>query len=135
MATRNYYTGKYKLNTAEYLSTKYYALRYNDWLAEYNALKDSMGAIVADDMPHAVNNISDPTERLAERRAVLSTKMQVIENTAKEASRELWKYIFIMVTTEGMTFDRLKAEHNVPCEKDMFYDRRRKFYYLLSKKI
>ena len=135
MASKNYYRGKYVLSKEEYLSAKYYALRYNEWLAEYNASKDSVGAIVSDDMPHAVNNISDPTEKLAIRRAALKSKMQIIEDAAREADEQIGKYILIMATTPDMTFDKLKQKHKVPCEKDMFYDRRRKFYWLLSKKI
>lgn len=135
MSNRNYYRGKYVLTKEEFLSAKYYALRYNQWLAEYNSLKDSVGAVVADDMPHAVNNISAPTEKLATRRAELKSKMQIIEDAARETDEQIGMYILIMATTPEMTFDRLKAEHKVPCERDMFYDCRRKFYWLLSKKI
>lgn len=135
MPRRNCYRGKYVLSTAEFFSAKYYALRYNEWLAEYNSLKDSVGAIVVDDMPHGVNNVSTPTERLAIRRTELRNKMKLIEETAAESDPQIGKYILIMATTPGMTFARLKAEHNIPCEQDMFYDRRRKFYYLLSKRI
>lgn len=135
MARRNCYTGKYSITKEEYLSAKYYALRYNQWLGEYNALKDSVGAIVSDGMPHAINNISNPTERLATRRAELRAKMAVVERAAKEADPEIGKYIFIMATTPDMTFERLCAMYDVPCGRDMFYDRRRKFLYILAQNL
>lgn len=135
MAKREYYTGKYSLSKEEYLSAKYYALRYNGWLAEYNSLKDSVGAIVSDGMPHAKNNVSDPTERLAERRAELREKMKNVEEAAREAHPQIAKLLMIMATNYDMTFERMKAEHDIPYERTEFYKYRRKFYYLLSKKI
>jgi hypothetical protein len=135
MPRREFYTGKYALSKEEFLSAKYYALRYNAWLAEYNSLKDSMGAITVDDMPHAKNNISNPTQRLAERRAELREKMEIIEQAAKDANPEIARELMIMATNYDMTFDRLKAECDIPYESTQFYKYRRKFYYLLSKKI
>lgn len=135
MARRNYYNGKYVLTKEEFLSAKYYALRYNQWLKEYNMLKDSVGAVVSDGMPHAINNIANPTERLAVRRAELRTRMQIVEEAAMESDPEIGKYIMIMATTPEMTFDRMKAMYNMPCERSMFYERRRKFYYILSRRL
>lgn len=135
MARRNSYRGKYELTKEEFLSAKYYAQRYRKWLSEYNALKDSVGAIVADDMPHGTN-VSSPTEKLAIRRAELKSRIQKIEDSAREADSILGHYILIAaIDPDGMTFDMLKAKHHIPCEKDMYYDRRRKFYWLLSQKI
>ena len=131
MAKREFYTGKYNMSKEEYLSAKYYALRYNGWLAEYNLLEDSVGAIVSDGMPHAKNNVSDPTERLAE----LREKMKNVEEAAREANAEIAKYLMIMATNYNMTFERMKAEHDIPYESAQFYKYRRKFYYLLSKKL
>lgn len=133
--SRDFYTGKYALSKEELLSAKYYALRYNGWLAEYNSLKDSVSAVVVDDMPHGKGGTSDPTERLAARRAELRAKMELIEDAAKETNPDVARYIMIMATTKGMTFERIKAEHNLPYERAQFYHYRRKFYYLLSKKI
>jgi hypothetical protein len=135
MPRREFYTGKYALSKEEFLSAKYYALRYNAWLAEYNSLKDSMGAITVDDMPHAKNNISNPNQRLAERRAELREKMEIIEQAAKDANPEIARELMIMATNYDMTFERLKAECDIPYESTQFYKYRRKFYYLLSKKI
>lgn len=134
MARKNNYTGKYKLNKAEYLSAKYYALRYNEWVGEYNDLKDSLGAAGLDGMPHGTT-VGQPTERLAMRREELSRRIKLVEDTVMEADSELYKYILKAVTNEDVTFHNLKLFMQIPCQKDMFYDRRRRFYWLLSKKI
>ena len=47
------------------------------------------------------------------------------------ADPELYSYI-LKAVTEGTTFVVLKSLYGIPCERDMFYDRRRKFYWVLS---
>ena len=135
MARRNHYKGKYEMTKEEFLSAKYYAARYGLWMDEYNELKDSVAAIVADDMPHAINNISDPTSRLATRRAELRKKMEVVENAALVADQDLAKWLLIMAKDPDITFNNLTQKHDIPCGKDLYYDRRRKFYWILSKMI
>ena len=78
---------------------------------------------------------SNETEALAIRRMELKKKIETIEQTAIEADAELYPYILKAVTNEWATFRYLKDSLGMPCEKDMFYERRRKFYYLMSKKI
>ena len=134
MSRRNYYTGKYKLSKEEFLSAKYYALRYNSWLSAYNALKDSVGAIVYDGMPHG-SGTGNPTESLAIKRDKLRKKMALIEDTAREADPELASYIMKAVTNEDVTFHHLKTLMDMPCGQKTYYDRRRRFYWLLAKKI
>lgn len=134
MARRNYYTGKYKLSKSEYLSAKYYALRYNEWLAEYNSITDSVGGMAMDGMPHGTT-VGNPTERLAIRKAELIDRMKLIEQSAIEADADLYEYIIKAVTNEDVTFHNLKIFMQIPCQKDLFYDRKRKFYWILSKKI
>lgn len=46
--------------------------------------------------------------------------------------KELGKGIILKAVTEGTTFVVLKSLYGIPCERDMFYDRRRKFYFVLS---
>lgn len=134
MARRNSYSGKYKLSKHEYLNAYYYAMRYLDWKAEYGSLSDNSKAITYTDMPHG-NGTGDPTAQYGERRAELALKMQIIEETANEADPDLSEYILYAATHEGVTFESLQAEKQIPCGRAMFYERRRKFYYLLNKKI
>lgn len=134
MATRNYYTGKYELPKETYLLAKHYALNYMEWLTRYNQLKDSVAAVVPDDMPHGKGGTSDPTGDLAEERAELKTKIQKIEDAAREADEQLSHYILLSAVND-LPYHNLCTMHKIPCGRDMFYDRKRKFYYLLSKKI
>lgn len=137
MARKMSYEGKYKLSRHAYNTAKWYALGFNEWLDEYNSLKDSVSAISYEngDMPHAVNKTSNPTEELAERRAVLSEKMDRVTRCCQLAGGDISEYLFKAVTNEGITYNTLKALKNIPCSANTFYDRRRKFYWLLAKEL
>ena len=132
---RNYYTGKYALDKNEYLNAKYYALRYNKWKDEYEALSDTSRGLRYDQDRVQTSGDFDPVEANGTRMAELSKKIEIIEKTATETDPDLWQWILQGVTDEFATYKYLKMIKGIPCGKDMFYDRRRRFYYLLSQKI
>ena len=113
MSRKVEYTGKYALSKFEFGYAKWFSLKYNEWLDEYNSLKDSVKAIQYTDMPKGSGK-SDPTEKLAERRAELRRKMLKVENAAVDAGGDIAKYILLAVINEDMTFDKLKAK-GMPC--------------------
>lgn len=133
MPRRSCYTGEYKLNKPEYLSAKYYALRYNAWLDEYNSLKDSVAAVVPDDMPRGTN-IGNPTEKLAVRREELRRKMEVVEQAAIETDSDYYQWILKRVVN-GLSYDYMYACDGLCCSRATFYRNVRKFYWILAKKI
>ena len=57
--------------------------------------------------------------------------IELIERIAIEADPYLYDYILKGVT-EGRSYTYLKAVLGMPCGKDMYYDRYRKFFWLLS---
>ena len=135
MARKNSYTGKYRMSKAQYLSAKYYALRYNEWINEYRAICDTSGGISYSDMPKGSLNTESPVERAAIRAEEVYDKIRMIEKTAFEASPELSDYIMMAVTNTDITYHQLKILKNIPCGKNMFYNARRRFYWLLYQKI
>ena len=56
----------------------------------------------------------------------------MVERVAKETDDELWFYI-LKAVTEDLSYNYLKSRLEMPCGKDMYYDRYRKFFWLLSK--
>lgn len=125
---------KYNISPHRFMELYHYCLQYNEWQDELKYKCDTVGSIEITDMPTAHSN-SDATQNLAMRRAELSSKCKLIEDTAKEADEELSQYIIKAVTNEGITYNYLHMIMNIPCGKDVYYDRRRKFYWLLSQKI
>lgn len=134
MARKTSYTGKYKLSKFEYGYAKWFSLKYPEWLEEYNSLKDSVKGIAYDQEGHGSGSVNDSTGELAAKRAELRRKMLLVERAAYAAGGEIAEFILKSVIFEDMTFEDMKAI-GLPCERTMFYERRRKYYYLLSKEI
>lgn len=129
LSTKN----KYWISKHRFYEIYHFCLQYNEWKDEYQSL-DGLRAVDYNGMPSGVGN-ANPTAVLAERRAELRSKMELIEQTALEADGEICQYILKAVTNEGITCAYLKQVMGMPCERDMYYDRRRKFYWLMSQKI
>lgn len=64
--------------------------------------------------------------------AEMSRNRETVRRVCREASEELYPWLLTAVT-KGASFTELKMSHGLPCEKDMFYDRRRRFFLLLDK--
>lgn len=126
---------EYNLSTARFKEVYYHCLQYNEWKDELLAKTDTVGAMEISDMPKTQGSAVSQTESLAIRRATIKEKINRIEEMAKEADPELEEYILEAVTNDWVTFNYLKRIRGIPCEKDKYYKARRKFYYLMSKKI
>lgn len=125
---------KYWISKHRFYEISHYCLQYNEWKDEYTTLsRQGISGVEYDGMPHG-SDVGNPTEHAGIRLAELKTKMETIERTAEETDPVLAKYILKAVTNEDVTFNYLKQFMDIPCEKDMYYDRRRKFYWLMSKK-
>lgn len=120
---------KYYISKTAFLTVFWYCLNYPEWKAEHDlniGLKSSNG--------NGGGGISDPTAAQAIRLSDLAERIDMIEQTAFDAEPELHPYLLWYVTREDLTFDKLKAL-GMNCERDMFYDRRRKFYWMLSQRL
>ena len=77
------------------------------------------------------NMPGDLTAKYAMRRAQYGERIKMVEELAKEADDFLYPYI-LKAVTEGLSYTHLKTKHGIPCGRDMYYDRYRKFFWLLS---
>lgn len=125
---------KYWISKHRFYELSHYCMQYNEWKDEYKTLESqSPKGVNYDGMPHGTD-VGNPTESIGMRMVELRNKMETIEKTAEETDPILAKYILKAVTNEDVTFNYLKQFMDMPCEKDMYYDRRRKFYWLMSKR-
>ena len=60
-----------------------------------------------------------------------SKRIEMIEQVAKDTDKYLWQYI-LKAVTEGRSYTYLRTRLGIPCGKDMYYDRYRRFFWLLS---
>ncbi len=119
---------KYNISKHRYLELYHYCMQYPEWIKE---LKELRG--LRSHEQTAGTGLSNPTESAAIKAAALSAKCKLIEDTAYEANKELAMYILAGVTDEECTYKTLRAR-GMPAGRNLYYNSRRKFYYLLSKK-
>ena len=126
-------TSAYFLPKEEYLTVLHFALQYPHWCEELRIDPDTSRAIRYDGDRVQTSGGSDMTAETAMRRKIIADKKKLVEETAREAGKEIYPYLLRGVTG-GFTFWQLRQQ-GMPCEKTMYYERRRKFYYLLAKRI
>ena len=126
---------KYGISKYRFREAYNFCLQYHEWKEELKHTIDALKSPEINDMPRAAGQTSDTTAMLATRRAELTRKCELVEQTAIEADVQIYQYIIDAVTNEGTSYRHLKIRKKIPCGKDMYYDRRRKFYYLLSNKL
>jgi len=124
---------KYQISKRRFAELYNFCLQYNEWKDELQYKTDGVGSPAITDMPVTHGN-SDSTQVIAMRRKELSDKCRLVEQTAIEADPEIYQYILKAVTNEGISYHYLRTIMDIPCGKNMYYDRRKKFYWLLSRK-
>lgn len=125
---------KYEISKHRFLELYHFCMQYREWKEELKYNNSTVKSIQITDMPIS-HNYKDQTGELAERRVKLIKKCELIEQTAMEADSDIYQWLLEGVTCDYATYNYLKCSRNIPCGKKMYYERRRKFYYLLSKKI
>lgn len=121
---------KYYISQHAFLTIYHYCMMYQEWLTEYhNAV--GLKSVHSDG---GAGGPGDPTASQAMRLKDIADRIELIRQTAYDAEPLLYPFLLDGVTVKGMTFDTLKAR-GMPCERDMYYDRRRKFYWMMSHKL
>lgn len=122
---------KYHIGKHRHYELKHFCLQYPVWKKEYDACSEAViFGTTFDRMPSA-NGRSDLTARYAIKKAYYSEKIKLIERAALEADEFLCPYI-LKAVTEGLSFTYLKSRLGMPCSRDTYYDRYRRFFWLLS---
>lgn len=124
---------KYEISKNRFREIFYYCLQYPEWKEELKHKDDTVKGTRITGMPLSTSR-EDATVNLAIRRSELQKKCELIERIAAEADEELHPYI-LKAVTEDLSFSDLKLSVNIPCERDMYYDRRRRFYWLMDKNL
>lgn len=125
---------KYWVSKHKYYELKHFCLQYHDWITTYNALNDLCVKSIdlRGNISSKTNDIADPTSDIAIAKDNVLRKINLVKDAAKNTDEELKDYILLAVT-HGYSYTYLKTTMNIPCSKDTYYDRYRKFFYLLSK--
>lgn len=123
-------TNKYWVSKNRFYELKYFCLQYPVWKKQYEEIDGLYGCTI-DSVYSRLNTPSDPTAKTVEVRSKYLERMEVIEQAAIEADPYLASYI-LKAVTEGLSYTYLKARLEIPCGRDMYYDRYRRFFWLLD---
>ena len=122
---------KYYIDKHRHYELKHFCLQYPSWKKAYADFDDMSISLSTIESVPTSNMPGDPTAKRAVMKAHYSERINLIERIAMEADRYLYEYI-LKAVTENLSYTYLKSRLNIPCGKDMYYDRYRKFFWLLS---
>lgn len=123
---------KYWIEKHRYYELKHFCLQYSFWKRAYADISFLSGVAYSSELFSKSAAISDPTAALIEKRLSYFRRMEIIEQAAIDADASIASYILKGVT-EGFSYIQLKAKLNIPCSRDTYYDRYRRFFWLLDK--
>lgn len=122
---------RYWIDKHRHYELKHFCLQYPEWKRAYANFSDISMPLSMIERVSTSKMPGDPTAKRAIMKAYYLEKIKLIEEIAKEADQYLYKYI-IKAVTENLSYTYLKSKLDIPCSKDMYYDRYRRFFWLLS---
>lgn len=122
---------KYWIDKHRYYELKHFCLQYPEWKRAYAELENAnMPLSLIEKLPTS-NLHGDPTSKRALLKFFYSERIKLIEKTAIDTDPYLYSYILKGITEEK-SYTYLKTILGMPCGRDMYYDRYRRFFWLLS---
>lgn len=123
---------KYWISRHRYYELLHFCRQYYDYKKERERLyetyiKPSILSVNGDTNQN-IDKVDDYTTKLA----TIDNKIDMVISICSKADPELRNYIFMSVVN-GLSYETLKMRYNIPCSRSTFYDRYRKFFWLLDK--
>ena len=122
---------KYWIDKHRHYELKHFCLQYPVWKQAYAEFDDPSIPLSTIERVPTSNLPGDPTAKRAMMKAFYSEKIHLIESIARQTDNYLCGYI-LKAVTENLSYTYLKTKYDIPCGKDMYYDRYRRFFWLLS---
>ena len=120
---------KYWIDKHRHYELKHFCLQYPGWKRAYADCDRS--PVSSLESMRSTNTPGDPTGKMATRKAFYKERISLIEKIAAEADSALCDYI-LKAVTEELSYTYLKSRLKIPCGRDMYYDRYRRFFWLLN---
>lgn len=121
---------KYWIDKKRYYELKYYCLQYPLWKRCYEDL-DGIRSSSFEMVRTSEGMLRDYVALCAEERSLYFDRMCIVEKAARDADPYLASYI-LKAVTEGHSYTYLETVLEIPCSRDTYYDRYRKFFWLLD---
>lgn len=123
---------KYWIDKHRHYELKHFCLQYPLWKATYEDLSNPKVSLSMIERFPSTNVHGDPTAKRAIMKAHYSDLIELVEKAAIDTDQYLHNYI-LKAVTEGLSYTYLKSKLEIPCGKDMYYDRYRRFFWILNK--
>lgn len=116
----------------KYYELLYFSRQYWTMWQEKKELLRTYPSISYDEH-YAGTDISNPVEKAVVRVSHLTDMMKLIEDTVKEVDPDIYKWLLNGVTTDK-SYEYLSQKMGLPMSRSAYYERYRKYFFLLSKK-
>lgn len=123
---------KYWIDKHRHYELKHFCLQYPEWKRAYAEFDNTSIPLSMIERVPTSNLPGDPTAKRAMMKTYYGERMELLERIAMEADNCLHNYI-LKAVTEGLSYTYLNTRLGIPCSRDLYYDRYRKFFWLLSK--
>ena len=120
---------KYWIPRHRYYELKHFVMQYPEWDLAV-ATTDSM-VRACQNREGKITNISDPVGKAVEKRIIYNYNMNLCKQVADKTDPVLGREILAAIILEE-GYERVKARHNIPCCKDVWYNLYHKFFWLLD---
>ena len=125
---------KYYISKHRYYELLHFCRQYTEFLAEKQKLMDTyIRPVLHHESVLHTEPDTEYTANFALKIGLIDDYITMIEQTAVDTDEQLSGYILLAVTS-GLGFDAMKARYDVPCSRGTFYDRYRKFFWILDQK-
>ena len=125
---------KYSLPKEDYLTSIHYSLRYPLWVEELRTAADTVEAIRYDKDKVQTSISGSTTEDVAIRMSELQNKIDLVDETISEAAGSILAPYLRYSVCHGLTYEQCCAK-GLCYGRRQFYEMRRRYIYLLSRKI
>ena len=122
---------KYRIDKHRHYELKHFCLQYPEWKRAYADFSDPTIPLSTIERVPTSNLPGDPTAKRAVMKAHYQERMDLIEKIAMETDKCLYDYI-LKAVTENLSYTYLRSRLGIPCGRDMYYDRYRRFFWLLN---
>ena len=123
---------KYHLPKHRYLELKHFCLQYNDLYKEMQNV--SLLSPVEFQEVYSIGSHSDPTAALARYLERLGGRMFPIHEALEKTVEDQYiKECLFDAVTNGLSYEQINAQKQVPCCREVYYDLYRKFFWHLDK--
>lgn len=124
---------KYWISRHRFYELKHFCLQYPEWSKAVTELGFLPSRTFDGTNVSRSSNVNDPTYDSAMKRFKYLEWMQLVDDTANDASHDLYLWL-MMGVTKGITYPTLSTLYGIPCCRDTYYEVYRRFFWLLDQK-